>query len=262
MTPTIASIAATLLYCLSAFLVFKQLGTGGYQRGWVMLPALVAVLVQSFVLQQLVYQPLGLNLGLPVAVSLITWVIVIQILISACFRNIESLGIVMFPLAGIAGILASLSESGQLVSVGNPAIKGHIMLSIIAYSLVSLAAVQSGLLAYQDTAIRRHHPVGFVRLLPPLNSMESLLFQLLGFAFIFLTASLLSGLFFLEDMFQQHVAHKTVLSIIAWMTLGTLLFGRFRWGWRGKRAIRWTLFSFGFLMLAYFGSKLVLEYIL
>lgn len=226
-----------------------------------MLPALIAVLVQSFVLQQLVYQPLGLNLGFPVAVALVTWVIVIQILFSACFRRIESLGIVMFPLAGLAGILASLTESGQLLSVSNPAIKGHIMLSIVAYSLVSLAAIQSGLLAYQDTAIRRHQPGGFVRLLPPLNSMESLLFQLLGFAFLFLSASLLSGLFFLEDMFAQRVAHKTILSIIAWIILGTLLFGRFRYGWRGKRAIRWTLFSFGFLMLAYFGSKLVLEYI-
>lgn len=226
-----------------------------------MLPALLAVLVQSFVLQQLVYQPLGLNLGFPTAVALVTWVIVIQILISACFRRIESLGVIMFPLAGIAGIFASVAESGDLVSVGNPAIKGHIMLSIIAYSLVSLAAIQSGLLAYQDTAIRRHQPVGFVRFLPPLHSMEMLLFQILGFAFVFLSASLLSGLFFLEDMFAQRVAHKTILSIVAWVILGTLLFGRLRYGWRGKTAIRWTLFSFGFLMLAYFGSKLVLEYI-
>ena len=190
-----------------------------------------------------------------------TWVIVIQILVSACFRRVETLGIIIFPLAGLAGIFASLSKTGELVSVSNPAIQGHIMVSIIAYSLVSLAAIQSGLLAYQDAAIRRHQPVGFVRYLPPLNSMESLLFQLLGFAFVLLTASLISGLFFLEDMFAQRVAHKTVLSIVAWVTLGVLMFGRFQYGWRGKRAIRWTLLSFVFLMLAYVGSKLVLEYL-
>ena len=129
-------------------------------------------------------------------------------------------------------------------------------------SMISLAAIQSGLLAYQDTAIRRHQPVGFIRFLPPLHSMELLLFQILGFGFLFLSASLLSGFFFLEDMLEQQVAHKTVLSIIAWLILGILLFGRLRYGWRGKTAIRWTLFSFAFLMLAFFGSKLVLEYIL
>ncbi len=261
MTPTILSTVASLLYWLSAILIYKQLGTGGYQRGWVMLPALAAVLLHSFVLQQLVYQPQGLNLGLPVALSLVTWVIVIQILVSACFRRVETLGIIMFPMASLAGVFASLSKTEGLVTVTNPAIQGHIVLSIIAYSLVSLAAIQSGLLAYQDTAIRRHQPTGFVRFLPPLYNMEALLFQLLGFAFVFLTASLLSGLFFMEDMFEQQVAHKTVLSIVAWFTMGILLFGRFQYGWRGKTAIRWTLFSFAFLMLAYFGSKLVLEYI-
>ena len=227
-----------------------------------MLPALAAVLLHSVALQQLVYQPEGLNLGLPVALSLVAWVIVIQILVSACFRRVETLGIIMFPMASLAGIFASLSKTGSLMTVASPAIQGHILLSIIAYSLVSLAAIQSGLLAYQDTAIRRHQPTGFVRFLPPLNNMESLLFQLLGFAFVFLTASLLSGLFFMEDMFEQRVAHKTVLSIIAWATLSVLLFGRFQFGWRGRRAIRWTLVSFVFLMLAYFGSKLVVEYIL
>ena len=73
---------------------------------------------------------------------------------------------------------------------------------------------------------------------------------------------LITGFFFLEDIFAQHLVHKTVLSIVAWLILGTLLFGRLKFGWRGKTAIRWTLASFVFLMLAFFGSKLVLEFIL
>ena len=92
--------------------------------------------------------------------------------------------------------------------------------------------------------------------------METLLFQFLGFGFIALSASLITGFIFLEDIFEQHQVHKTVLSIVGWFILGILLFGRFQFGWRGKKAIRWTLSSFAFLMLAFFGSKLVLEFIL
>jgi ABC-type uncharacterized transport system permease subunit len=92
--------------------------------------------------------------------------------------------------------------------------------------------------------------------------METLLFQFLGFGFICLSASLLSGFVYLEDIFSQHLVHKTVLSIVGWVILGVLLFGRFKFGWRGRTAIRWTLSAFVFLMLAFFGSKLVLEFIL
>ena len=135
------------------------------------------------------------------------------------------------------------------------------MVSVVAYSLITLAAFQAGLLAYQDHSIRAHHPGGFIRYLPPLHDMETLLFQFLGFGFLCLSASLLTGFFFLEDIFSQRLVHKTVLSIIGWFILGILLFGRLRFGWRGKKAIRWTLSSFAFLMLAFFGSKLVLEFI-
>ena len=136
------------------------------------------------------------------------------------------------------------------------------MISIIAYSLITLGAFQAGLLAYQDSLIRHHHPGGFIRFLPPLNDMEVLLFQFLGFGFVCLSASLLSGFLFLEDMFEQQQAHKVVFSIIAWILLAILLVGRLKFGWRGKTAIRWTLTSFVFLMLAFFGSKLVYEFIL
>jgi len=78
--------------------------------------------------------------------------------------------------------------------------------------------------------------------------------------FIFLTMGLFTGLLFIEDIFAQHLLHKTVLSIIAWCVFATLLWGRRQYGWRGKTAIKWTLIGFSFLVLAYFGSKLVLEF--
>ncbi len=262
MFPTIASALATLFYCLSAFLIYKQLGTAMHQRWVALAPAVVAMLLQAAALNVSIIQPQGLNLGFFAAFSLIAWLISIQILLSCIYRRIESLGIIVFPISGIASIAASMHYPDHLISTTNNAIQGHIMVSVVAYSLITLAAFQAGLLAYQDHSIRAHHPGGFIRYLPPLHDMETLLFQFLGFGFVCLSASLLSGFFFLEDIFSQRLVHKTVLSIIGWFILGVLLFGRLKFGWRGKKAIRWTLSSFAFLMLAFFGSKLVLEFIL
>ena len=262
MFPTIASVLATLLYCLSAYLIFRQLGAAPHKRWLALGPAVAAMLLQAAALNKLIIHPHGLDLGFFAAFALIAWLIAIQVLLSCIYRRIESLGIVVFPLAGLAGILASLHFSRHLISIPDTAIQGHIMVSVIAYSLITLGAFQAGLLAYQDRSIRQHHPGGFIRFLPPLHDMETLLFQFLGFGFVCLSASLLTGFIFLEDIFAQHLVHKTVLSIIAWVILAILLFGRVKFGWRGKTAIRWTLSSFVFLMLAFFGSKLVLEFIL
>ena len=262
MFPTTASALAALFYCLSAFLIFKQLGTEQHQRWVALAPAIVAMLLQAAALNAVIIQPQGLNLGLFAAFSLIAWLISIQILLSSIYRRIESLGIVIFPLSGCAGLIASLHFSDHLIITSNQAIQGHIMISVIAYSLITLGAFQAGLLAYQDRSIRQHQPGGFIRFLPPLHDMETLLFQFLGFGFICLSASLVSGFIYLEDIFAQHLVHKTVLSIVGWAILGVLLFGRLKFGWRGKTAIRWTLSAFVFLMLAFFGSKLVLEFIL
>ena len=262
MFPTIASALATVCYCLSAFLIYKQLGTAQHQRWVALAPAVVGMLLQAASLNTLIIQPQGLNLGFFAAFSLIAWLISIQILLSSIYRRIESLGIIVFPVSGFASIVASLHFSDHLIITSSNAIQGHIMVSVIAYSLITLGAFQAGLLAYQDRSIRHHHPGGFIRFLPPLHDMETLLFQFLAFGFVCLSVSLLTGFLFVEDIFEQKQTHKVVLSSIAWVILGILLFGRVKFGWRGKTAIRWTLSAFVFLMLAFFGSKLVLEFIL
>ncbi len=109
---------------------------------------------------------------------------------------------------------------------------------------------------------RSHPPKRYIQSLPPLESMEALLFQMISAGLFFLSISLASGFIFLEDIFAQHLAHKTFFSIIAWLIFSALLIGRSRYGWRGRTAIKWTLLGFLFLLLAYFGSKLVLEIIL
>jgi ABC-type uncharacterized transport system permease subunit len=92
--------------------------------------------------------------------------------------------------------------------------------------------------------------------------MEHLLFVLITLGFFILSLSLLSGLLFVDDLLAQHLAHKTVLSIAAWAMFGALLWGRWRRGWRGRMAVRWTLSGYAVLILAYFGSKIILEQIL
>jgi ABC-type uncharacterized transport system permease subunit len=268
MSPTIASVLSIVLYCLSAFLIFSQLkhqSNKAVQQRWLSLaPAFIGLILHAVALYQWIGHTDGLYLDFFTAFSLITWLISIQILLSCIFRPIETLGIVMFPMAGLASLVSSMIPATQeeLIVVSNGMIQGHIMISIVAYSLIMLSAVQALFLAYQDSAIRSHQPGGFIRYLPPIHDMETLLFQFLGFGFVFLSGSLITGFFFLEDIFSQNQAHKTLLSLIAWLILGTLLFGRFQFGWRGKTAIRWTLSTFALLLIGFFGSKFVYEFII
>jgi ABC-type uncharacterized transport system permease subunit len=268
MSSTIPSALSIALYCLSAFLIISQLKHHSnkeiQQRLLSLTPAFIGLILHAVTLYQSIGHTDGLYLGFFTAFSLITWLISIQILLSCIFRRIETLGIVMFPMAGLADLVSSMTPvtPEQLIVASNSSIQGHIMISVIAYSLIMLSAIQAILLAYQDRAIRSHHPGGFIRYLPPINDMETLLFQFLGFGFTFLSGSLMTGFFFLEDVFAQHQAHKTSLSLIAWLILGTLLFGRIRFGWRGKTAVRWTLSTFALLLIGFFGSKLVYEFII
>ena len=101
-----------------------------------------------------------------------------------------------------------------------------------------------------------------MRLLPPLTQSESLLFRTLAAAFALLTLALAMGLVFVENLFAQALAHKTVLSLLSWAVLATLLFGHWRWGWRGAKAARWTLAAMLLLALAFFGSRFVYEFLL
>ncbi|WP_434130711.1 cytochrome C assembly family protein [Methylocaldum sp. GT1BB] len=205
----------------------------------------------------------GLNLSFLSAMSLVAWVIVAILLLTALAKPVDKLGMVIFPMAALVLLLnLSIPESVHTVKDLSWPLTIHIVVSMLAYSFLNIAAFQAALLAFQDWRLRSHHSDLLLRSLPPLQTMESLLFQLIAAGFVFLSVSLLTGFIFLEDMFAQHLAHKTVLSILAWVLFGVLLIGRARYGWRGTIAIRWTLGGFVSLMLAYFGSKMVLEWIL
>jgi ABC-type uncharacterized transport system permease subunit len=129
-------------------------------------------------------------------------------------------------------------------------------------ALLFAAAVTAVLLVFLDRRLRTRRLAHLPTALPPLDALEKVMFRLIGAGFVLLSLALLTGFIFVTNLWAQHLQHKTILSLIAWVIFGVLLIGRIRYGWRGRAAVRWTLSGFGFLALSYFGSKFVLEYLL
>jgi len=257
--------ASASLYLVSGFIFLMRLTrpTSLFPtRTQGILTGLAAVVLHSLVLYQSFWTETGLNLALFNAGSLVTWTISLLLLISTLNKPVENLGIILFPLAAAVLVLFWQYPNDVLIANASWQLQLHIIVSLLSYSLLTLAAAQAILLSIQNNKLKNHKPGGFIRVLPPLQTMETLLFEIILIGFILLSFSLLSGFAFLEDMFAQHVVHKTILSIIAWSVFITLLMGRHRFGWRGQVAIKWTLIGFAILMLAYFGSKAVRELIL
>jgi len=170
--------------------------------------------------------------------------------------------VIVFPLAALLLAVDIFVAPPTVPQAMGWQIKLHVAIALIAYSVLSIAAILALLLAAQERALRHRRFDRWLQALPPLTLTESLLFRLIGAGFVMLTLTLLSGILFVDDLFTQHLIHKTVLSILAWIVFGILLFGRWRYGWRGRRAVNLTLTGMAILLLAFFGSKFVLEVVL
>lgn len=195
--------------------------------------------------------------------SLINWFAVCLLLLASLRRPLLNLGIGLFPLAGLAVIGAQWQYAVPSLPKGiSTGVGIHILTSLFAYSVLTLASVQALLLWLQDHQLKHKQMRGLIQVLPPLQTMERLLFELLLLGVGFLTLALVSGALSIEAFFAQHLAHKSLFSLLAWFIFTSLLIGRYRFGWRGQRAVRWTLGGSVLLVLAYFGSKFVLEFVL
>ncbi len=263
----IAGAAAMVLYLAVALLLLARLNRrapAALSRRTALLAAgLVAVALHGVVLFSGLRGPTGFDLSFFTMLSAVSWLVALMLLVAALRRPLENLAILVLPLAALALGLRLASDRHHYLPAGlPPGLEAHILVSVLAYSLLSLAVVQALLLAVQERHLHRGHAAGFVRMLPPLETMERLLFRMIGLGFAVLSLALVLGALYVEDLFAQHLVHKTVLSVAAWVLFGLLLAGRWRFGWRGRTAIRWTISAFVLLMLAYFGSKLVLELIL
>lgn len=263
MTATLAGLAAALLYIIATALLGQKLVRREMPHRPVIL-ALggLALPLHLIAVHAQIFQPAGLDLGLFHIISLVGWLIATLAIGMSLYLPVISIAIVAFPLAAIGVALSLLAPSRYpLLSSLSPGAESHILLSILAYSVLTIAAAQAILVAIQDRQLRSRKP-GLMHALPPLQTMESLLFSLIGTGFVLLTLAIVSGFMTLDDLFGQHVAHKTLLTIAAWGVFAVLLAGRHWMGWRGPTAIRFTLWGFGLLLTGFYGSKLVLELIL
>jgi ABC-type uncharacterized transport system permease subunit len=175
--------------------------------------------------------------------------------------RMAALGVIVFPIAAVT--LAFYAWIGRQDPQSlDWRLQLHAWCALLAYATLALASVLAILLWVQERALRRRRLHGWLRALPPLVELETLVFRTIAVGFVLLTATLLTGMLFVEDLLAQHLAHKTLLSALSWLTFGALLLGRWRYGWRGAKAVRWTLAAMALLVLAFFGSNLVLELVL
>ena len=224
---------------------------------------LAAIILHAIYLYHGMVYADGINLGFFNMLSLLGWVIATMLILGAFFEPVLGLGIVMFPGAALTLLLMIIFPTDNTMALqGGWPMKFHVLSSILAYSLFALAAAQVILLYLQNRALRQHRVAGFIRSLPPLQTMEALLFQMITVGFIILSFSLLTGAIYITDMFAQHLVHKTVLSILSWLVFGTLLWGRWKFGWRSNKAFIWTMSGFVVLGLAYPVTKFILEVVL
>ena len=262
--PHILTTIAIFGYLITTLLVFRETMQSSRAVKLSTPPKVVwlaALLIHSIALGLVLFTSTGLNLSLHNALSIVAWFISLLLYFSAWRHPLGSLALVILPCVSLA-LIGGLMSSGSMIIAGSLGLQWHVLGSLLGFSVLTLGSAQALLLAYQDRRLRYHKLSGWVRHLPPLQHMEEFLFQLIGIGFLLLTFSLISGWLFVEDIFAQHLVHKTVLSMIAWVIFAVLLLGRRIQGWRGQKAIHWTLWGYVLLVLAYFGSKLVLEIIL
>ncbi len=222
--------------------------------------ALLAHLANTILL---IKTPDGYDFGFFRVATLFSWVMALIVVLTSLKKPLANLFIALFPLA-----IVSILCSTFLPSHYNPnrdltgGVALHSVLGILAFSLLTIAALQALVVAWLNRELKQHHFSAVLRHLPPLQSMETLLFAIIKAGFLALLGVIVSGFVFMDDMFAQHLAHKTVLTLLSFAVWGILLWGRYRWGWCGKQALRWILAGFIVLILAYFGSKFVLEILL
>lgn len=234
---------------------------GGWERAAVVLPlALHAGLIYAATLAG----P-RLTLGVGIAVSLIVWLSVLIYWLGSFVHRVEGLQALVMPIAAAACLLPLFTPGvRELPNTDSFAFKAHLVISMLAYSFFTIASLHALLMALFEKRLHGGRLASAPSPLPPLLTMERILFRLIAAGFVLLTLSLASGILFSEEVFGRPLSfnHKTLFAVLSWLIFGALLAGRALYGWRGRTAMRWTLAGFLMLVLAYLGSRFVLEVVL
>lgn len=226
---------------------------------------LVALLIHAVSIRFALFDGVHLHFGFALALSVMVWLAIALYWIESLYARLDGLLVIGLPVAAIASLLPGLFvEPHVLANIGSPAFRLHLLTAMLAYSFFTLAALHALLMAASERSLHQGRLSPVLAGLPPLLTMEAILFRLIHIAFVLLSITLISGIFFSEYLFGQALRfdHKTFFAVLSWFIFAALLIGRHVRGWRGRIALRWTLTGFVTLLLAYVGSRFVLEVIL
>jgi ABC-type uncharacterized transport system permease subunit len=226
---------------------------------------LIPLAMHGYLLTQDIFSSGGFDLGVLNALSLIVWLTLLVYWVARFFYPIGGLQTLVLPLAAVVVVLPELFPSDHLLTnTGLFAFKAHIAAAMLAYSLFTIAMLHAVLISQVEKRLHQATLPRVLRSLPPLLTMETLLFRMIGIGFVLLTLTLISGVVFSEEIFGKpwQLNHKVLFGFISWGVFAVLLWGHHFHGWRGRVAVHWTVGGFVLLLLAYLGSKFVLEVLL
>lgn len=222
------------------------------------------LLIHSWLLYQVIFEN-GFNLGFFNVLSAIAWLTVLIYWVADLKHKLTGLQAFVLPPAAIFALLPAANVANHLMpSSESPLFLAHIAIALLAYSLFTFATLHALLMTVAERNLHNKPTIIKLPSFPPLLVMENLLFKMIAAGFILLTITLISGILFSEQIFGKSMQfnHKTIFSIASWIIYSSLLYGRFQYGWRGQKAIRWTLAGFILLLLAYIGTKFILQVLL
>ncbi|MBA0901724.1 MAG: cytochrome c biogenesis protein CcsA [Candidatus Nitrotoga sp.] len=234
-------------------------------RGMIGHALLVPLSLHAYLLGGNLFGGGSLNLGLVNALSLILWLTMAVYWVARFFYSIASLQTLVLPLAAVGALLPALFPTAHPATNNLPLLlEAHIFVAMLAYSLFITAVLHASLMSLVEKHLHRAAPLQVLKNLPPLLTMEILLFRIIGSGFILLTLTLASGIIFSDQLFGRPLQfnHKILFGFISWFVFLVLLLGHYYKGWRGRTAVRWTVSGFVFLLLAYLGTQFVLEVLL
>ena len=239
----------------------QSVALASWERGVVVFP----LVLHAALLYSATFAGPHLVLGVGIAVSIIVWLSVLIYWLGSFVHRVEGLQALVMPIAAAACLLPLIVPSARaLPNTDLLAFKAHLIISMLAYSFFTIASLHALLMALLEKRLHGGRIGAAPSALPPLLTMESILFRLIAAGFVLLTLSLASGILFSEELFGRPLSfnHKTVFGVLSWLIFGALLAGRALYGWRGRTAMRWTFAGFLTLVLAYLGSRFVVEVVL
>lgn len=259
---TASSLLAIALYTVATGLLWQEIRQGQPRYKVALWLGVLAAICHGLASYTGMITATGMNISLSQVSILISWFVVTLTLLSGTIRPLLNILVAIFPFTAAVLLINLLAGSPPKLIEHAGGVMSHIVLSLLSYSVLTIAAVQAVTLAVQEYRLKHHQLRGLLKVLPPLVTMEDMLFELVLIGFVLLTLSIGTGMYYVDDLFAQHLVHKSVFSILAWLCFGILLIGRHQLGWRSRTAIRWTLLAFVLLLIGYLGSKFVLEVLL